>query len=182
MTDLSQEFLQSIFDYCKETGILTRKVRPREHFKQDRTFNSYNEVYAGTVVSTFNDQGYLLAMVNKKPYRAHRVAWIIVNGAIPDSFVIDHINGIKDDNRISNLRCCSHKQNLRNMFGKEKSNGLPLGVYYDKSRGSYYASVGLGVKGKAARKRFLKPDDAIRWRDEQTALLKYAVSHGKKGL
>lgn len=182
MTDLSQEFLQSIFDYCEETGVLTRKERPRDHFTSDRTFFMYNDMYAGSVVSAYTDQGYLVARLGKKLHRAHRVAWIIVNGEIPEGLVIDHINGIRDDNRISNLRCCSHKQNLRNMFGKEKINGLPLGVYYDKSRNCYSASVGLGEKGKAIKKRFSTVSEASAWRDSHTKSLNYDDSHGKKGL
>lgn len=173
----SQDYLKSIFTYCKETGILTRKTRPREHFSCDRTFNIYNLKFAGTAVSTKNELGYVIAIIDKKQYRAHRVAWIMEFGDV-DGYVIDHINGVTDDNRLDNLRLCSHSQNLRNM--KKKDAELPLGVYFDKSRGAYKASFGLGEKGKAIFKRFKSVDDAVLWRDSITKELGYHDLHGKK--
>lgn len=95
-----------------------------------------------------------------------------------DGYVIDHINGVTDDNRLDNLRICSHRQNLRNM--KKKDTELPLGVYFDKSRGTYKASVGLGEKGKAVFKRFKSVDDAVLWRNSMTKELGYHDFHGKK--
>lgn len=174
----SQDYLKSIFSYCKETGILTRKPRPREHFSSDRTFNMYNDIYAGYSVSAKNELGYLLAIINKKPYRAHRIVWIMEFGDIQEGMVVDHINGIIDDNRLENLRICSHCQNLRNM--KKKKSKLPLGVYFDKARNAYQASVGLGEAGKSIRKRFKNIEDAILWRESEIKSLGYHELHGKK--
>lgn len=174
----SQDYLKSIFSYCKETGILTRKPRPREHFSSDRTFNMYNDTYAGSPVSVKNELGYLMAIVDKKRYRAHRLVWIMEFGEIDESMVVDHINGIVDDNRLDNLRICTHGQNLRNM--KKKKTDLPLGVYFDKSRNAYKASVGLGETGKAVFKRFKTVEAAVLWRDSATKELGYHELHGKK--
>ncbi len=174
----SQEYLKSIFTYCKNTGVLTRKIRPIEHFSSERTFNIYNNSYAGTSVSVKNDLGYLIAVINKKKYRAHRIVWIMEYGDISDLMVVDHINGITDDNRLENLRICSHGENLRNM--KKKKTDLPLGVYFDKARGSYRASVGLGKLGKVISKRFKNLDDAVLWREAATKDLGYHTLHGKK--
>lgn len=175
----SQQFLLSVFNYCSETGVLTRKIRPREHFSCDRTFDIYNRLYAGKDVTAKNELGYLLATINKKHYRAHRVIWIMRNGDIPEGLVIDHINGIVDDNRMSNLRAVTPTQNKRNTYGKGKQ--LPLGVYFDKSRGSYKASIGLGLDGKHKFKRFKTVEDAAAWRDDMIKLLGYDETHGKKG-
>lgn len=174
----SQDYLKSIFSYCKETGILTRKPRPREHFSSDRTFNIYNEKYAGLPVFAKNESGYLIAILSKKQYRAHRIAWIMEFGDIDEDMVVDHINGVLDDNRIENLRICSHGQNLRNM--KKKKTDLPLGVYFDKSRNAYKASVGLGETGKAVFRRFKTVEAAVLWRDSATKALGYHELHGKK--
>jgi hypothetical protein len=174
----SQEYLKSIFTYCKNTGVLTRKIRPIEHFSSKRTFDFYNSKYANTEVSAKNAEGYLIAVINKKIYRAHRVVWIMEFGALDDSLIVDHVNGIIDDNRISNLRVCRHVENMRNM--KKKKTDLPLGVYFDKARGSYRASVGLGKLGKVISKRFKNLDDAVLWRDAATKELGYHNLHGKK--
>lgn len=178
MADLSQEYLRSIFDYNPETGELTRKARPREHFSCDRTFEIYNDKLSGSITYTVNELGYRLVTIDKKRHRAHRIAWIICNGSI-NGLVIDHINGIVDDNRLCNLRACSHGQNLRNMKAKNKE--LPMGVYFDKSRGSYKASVGLGEKGKAKYKRFKTIEEAVAWRGDVLSELGYHELHGKKG-
>ena len=43
---------------------------------------------------------------------AHRLVWEAFNGAIPEGIEINHLNGLKDDNRLSNLELCSHSENL----------------------------------------------------------------------
>jgi len=64
---------------------------------------------AGTVLAT----GYRVIRVDGYRYLAHRLAWFYVYGAWPVS-EIDHINLLKDDNRISNLRDVSRKENVWN--------------------------------------------------------------------
>ncbi len=56
--------------------------------------------------------GYLLVCVAGRAYSAHRLAWFYVFGTWPRE--LDHINGLKDDNRIENLRECSRAQNGHN--------------------------------------------------------------------
>lgn len=46
-----------------------------------------------------------------KSTNAHRIIWEAFNGEIPEDMQIDHINGIRDDNRLQNLRICSAHQN-----------------------------------------------------------------------
>jgi hypothetical protein len=45
---------------------------------------------------------------------AHRLIWEYVNGPIPDGLFIDHINGIRNDNRIDNLRLVTTAENSQN--------------------------------------------------------------------
>lgn len=63
----------------------------------------------GYVVNTYKHKdGKLL------PHFRHRVVWYYFNGEIPDNMEIDHIDGNKQNNSLSNLRCVSSKENMRN--------------------------------------------------------------------
>jgi len=57
----------------------------------------------------------------KKQIRLHRLIWIYVNGIIPDNMTIDHINGIKDDNRIKNLQLLTPEDNSKKFHSEEKT-------------------------------------------------------------
>lgn len=63
---------------------------------------------------TISSDGYRQVRVGRKMMKAHRVAWEIVNGPIEDKLVIDHINGDRADNRISNLRLVDKTRNSHN--------------------------------------------------------------------
>lgn len=87
-------------------------------------------------------KGYLCVTVAGKTYLAHRVAWLMVNGDWP-KHQIDHLNGIRNDNRIANLRDVEGRvnyQNQRAARSNNKSCGL-LGVTWDKSRNAWKASI-----------------------------------------
>lgn len=58
--------------------------------------------------------GYRHTRVNGTHKLLHRIIWEHVNGPIPEGMYIDHINGVKDDNRISNLRLVTPMQNAQN--------------------------------------------------------------------
>lgn len=60
-------------------------------------------------------QGYRVIGINRRQYLAHRLAWLYVTGEWP-RLLIDHINGVKDDNRFQNLRQATTSQNKVNTF------------------------------------------------------------------
>lgn len=84
--------------------------------------------------------GYRRIMLAARKYRAHRLAWLYVHGAWPDG-EIDHINGNRDDNRISNLRAVTSRQNSINQSRAKPNRAGVIGVYPAARTGKWEASI-----------------------------------------
>jgi hypothetical protein len=85
--------------------------------------------------------GYIRIKINNKGYTAHRLVYIYHYGDIPNDLQIDHINGIRDDNRIENLRLVTHQENQWNQT-KAK------GYYWHKRNKTYLARIVIDGKLK----------------------------------
>lgn len=105
---ITPEYLSSVFKYDPETGDLS--------WRDAHT----NRVKAGDVIRAKIGNGYYAVQLDCHRMRVHNVVWAMHYGKFPEG-VIDHINGIKTDNRISNLRDVTHSQNAYNV-GKQKNN------------------------------------------------------------
>jgi hypothetical protein len=118
--DPTKEEIEKFF-YCDPvTGKITRII------------NS-SIAKAGECKITINNCGYHMVSALGGPVGLHRIVWILANGPIPSGMEIDHINGDKSDNRISNLRICTPIQNGQNK-GKYKNNKSGFkGVYLSSS-------------------------------------------------
>jgi hypothetical protein len=88
----------------------------------------YLNVYTGEVISrtlhrpvgSKNHDGYVrIRLPGNKGEFAHRIVWALTTGKFPDE-VIDHKNGIRDDNVLSNLRACSQSINNQNVLKLRK--------------------------------------------------------------
>ena len=75
-----------------------------------------NRIKVGQEVGNKGNNGYIEFQCNGKRFLTHRVIWKMFNGAIPKGLQIDHINGIRDDNRIENLQLVTAKQNQQRRF------------------------------------------------------------------
>ena len=90
-------------------------------------------VRVGSVAGSKTCYGYWQIKLNHRIYLAHRLAWFIATGEW-SSKEIDHINGIRTDNRISNLREVNRSENMQNLGAAHSDNktcGL-LGVTWNK--------------------------------------------------
>jgi len=128
-----QEYLRKILDYEPETGALTWKRR-------DDVSAPWNTKYAGkAALAALNSDGYLAGCINNVCYRAHRVIWKWYHGA--DPLQIDHINGVRDDNRIVNLRNVTRAENMRNAKLSSANTSGATGVCWDKRCNKWQAHI-----------------------------------------
>ena len=92
--------------------------------------------------------GYVQTYVSKTGKRyVHRLIWEMHNGEIPAGMEIDHLNGVRDDNRIENLRCASAADNRRNQGTRKRVFPGVNGVNYNKRDNLWHAMI--SDKGKA---------------------------------
>lgn len=144
MSDLErlpdQETLQRLLDYDPETGVLTWRKRPAEMFTTRRAASVWNARYAGkTALAGAHKHGYLQVDINGRKFLAHRVIWKITHGTNPDN--IDHVNGARSDNRISNLRSVSKLENGRNQCIRSSNTSGANGVHLNKEIGKWVAYI-----------------------------------------
>lgn len=118
------EELRQLLDYNPETGVLTWRAR-----NFTRRSRAWSEKWAGRQAGALGSHGYIQIGIGGRLHKAHRLAWVIFYGKWPDG-VIDHINGIRTDNRISNLRDVRREDNNKNSAKQAKSGGGCAGVYW----------------------------------------------------
>jgi len=83
----------------------------------------------------------------------------------PEGKEVDHINGNRMDNRLSNLRVCTHRENSRNLcLKKNNTSGYP-GIVKDKRTGCWMARIKLNYKDKSLG-YFKDKEEAIKCRKE----------------
>lgn len=90
--------------------------------------------------------GYIRVWVDGHSYAAHRVMWLMVHGYFPEHD-IDHINRIKNDNRICNLREVTRSCNLKNTGSKSDSKSKIKGVGWFKRDSAWRARINSRILG-----------------------------------
>jgi hypothetical protein len=146
-----------MLDYCPETGIFTRKA---SQLRPD---------LIGKEAGSLHSEGYRHIKIKGMSYYAHRLAWFYYYGVEPTNF-LDHINGVKGDNRIKNLRGATNQENCRNR-GKFLNNAASYkGVSWCKLTKKYHAQCQVDGK-KHHLGRYPTPEEA------HAAYVAFATEH-----
>lgn len=132
---LTQQRLHDILNYDHETGVFTWKVGNKRNTK------------AGDIAGNVTNGGYIRIWINGKTHAAHRLSWLYLYGAVPTQ-QIDHINGIKTDNRLSNLRLATHAQNQQNTKTYANNTSGFKGVTWSRWASKWVAQISIDGRQK----------------------------------
>lgn len=139
------ETLHELLVCDAEAGKLYWRERGPEWFEGSRNVEgacrSWNTRYAGaSALMSLSANGYRRGAVLDKTLLAHRVIWAMHNRAWPAE-CIDHVNGDRLDNRISNLREATLSENKANAGRRSKANRF-IGVRPVAGCATFIATVG----------------------------------------
>jgi hypothetical protein len=124
----NQSFIKSCLNYNEETGLLYYK-------------NPYFSSDIGRAIGGKDEKGYIRIRINYIKYKAHRIIWLWYYGEDPHNKEIDHINGIRDDNRIVNLRLATDRLTAQNNI--RTRSGKLVGTSWDKRENKWHAQIKL---------------------------------------
>ena len=151
-TDLTQAQLKSQLFYDPIVGIFIR-----------RSVNT-PAIKLGSIAGGINVHGYVTISVLGKLYLAHRLAWLYMTGKWPEAD-IDHKNGVRTDNRWSNIRKATRSQNLQNTAVRSDNTSGIKGVSWCKKTNKWRAYIQVNKK-TVIIDYFTNRDDAARARKE----------------
>ena len=134
---LTQTEAKRLFNYNRETGVITRAVDS----------GRYGRFKKGTVPGYEDKNGYVQIRINGRLYSAHRLIWLMEYGYFPEQS-IDHINQNTKDNRIENLREVSTSCNLRNRGNPINNTSGVKGVHWYSPANKWKAQIQYNGKAR----------------------------------
>lgn len=131
---VTQEELKSILKYDQDTG---------NFFWLKNTSNKR----AGDKAGSFTSTGYIIISINKKSYKAHRLAFLYMSGVLPTDEV-DHIDRNRSNNKWNNLRLATHADNQTNKLNNLKTQSGFTHITYRVINSCWTVRLGKAHKEK----------------------------------
>lgn len=116
---MDKQLVEKLLTYDPATGIFRWKV-------------NRGGIKAGSVAGT-DKRGYIIIRILGRNFRAHRLAWLMVYGSFPDHD-LDHRDGVRNNNAISNIRIATKSDNNRNRSARLESKTGSRGVFSQGSK------------------------------------------------
>lgn len=182
-TDLTYSDVSRLLRADFETGKLFWLPRTPDLFSgaawsDEHSCNNWNAAHAGQEAFTALDgYGYLHGRIFDRPYKAHRIIWLLHTGDWP-AMHLDHINGNRADNSIANLRAVTRTENMMNTRIRSDNTSGVVGVCWDGSRGKWLATICVARKYRHLG-RFDDLDEAIAVRKAAEIEMGFHPNHGR---
>ena len=162
---ITQEELLSTLAYSPATGEFTWARK------------TCDKVVIGRIAGSMQTNGYACIRLNRKLYLSHRLAFMYMTGIFP-LLDVDHINGVRTDNRWCNLREVTRTDNLKNGSKPSTNTSGVLGVRKHRDTGKWVATVSIDNKTKYLG-LFADFNDAVQARQEANVLYGFHKNHGR---
>jgi hypothetical protein len=137
MSGVTIEFLRRRFSYNHMSGVVSYA---------ENVGRADKKRFVGDEAGRITQEGYREIKINGRHYRCHRIAWAIYYGEWPKN-QIDHINGVRLDNSIANLRDVTQDINMQNQIRAHKRNSSGssvVGVTKNKHTNKFIVSGYVG--------------------------------------
>lgn len=129
---LTQARLQELLTYDPNTGVFVWQKR------------TSNRVKLGHICSCLDKHGYIVIRLDGKLYKSHQLAWLYAYGVFAKE--LDHINQIRNDNRLVNLRQATRSQQMHNAGPLKNNTSGVKGVSWDKRVRKWHARIWINGK------------------------------------
>lgn len=182
---ITPELCRQLLRYEPETGKLFWRKRTaamllRHGIRDSGFIRQWHGRFAGKEALASLHDGYRVGRIFNTMMRAHRVIWAIIHGEWPTDD-IDHINGDRSDNRISNLRAVVRRTNCRNVSLRSNNTSGCVGVSWSKSKNRWAAQI--GVEGRVIPLgRFKIYEDAVTARKAAERRFGFHPNHGRQAV
>lgn len=129
--NLTQARIKELLIYNPETGVFTWRV-------------GKGNIVANSVAGAEHSKGYIHITIDGKKYYAHRLAWLYMHNYWPSR--LDHVNRLKSDNRIQNLREVSNSENQQNRLTPRHNTSGFKGVTWNSQKSKWWARISINCK------------------------------------
>lgn len=143
--DITADFARQILDYDAAAGVLIWRPRTPEMFRDgvhsaQRKCRAWNAKFAGKIAGCVEPRLYARIRIYDALYYVHRIAWLIVHGEWPQD-ELDHRLGLKNGDKIENLRPATRPQNLQNAATPSNNTSGHVGVSWNKAASKWHAYI-----------------------------------------